>query len=93
MMTDIRLYILMCAIPLIIIGQIKALKYLIPFSTLGNVLILTCVQIVLADIFTGSLDFGERHLVPESFAHIPLFIGFVSELQSTSTDIYRSYHF
>lgn len=74
---DVRLYILMLVIPLVIIGQIRALQYMIPFSTLGNVLILVCCIIILCDIFTGPLNFGDRHWAAEDPANIPLFIGLV----------------
>uniref|UniRef100_A0A336MWB5 CSON008157 protein n=1 Tax=Culicoides sonorensis TaxID=179676 RepID=A0A336MWB5_CULSO len=74
--TDVRLYILMLAIPLILIGQIRALKFLMPFSTLGNLLLFCCCIIILWDIFTGELNFNQN-LVPTKFNHIPLYISIV----------------
>lgn len=68
---------LMLGIPLVIIGQIRALKFLMPFSTLANVLVVACILLVLYEIFSGSLDFGDRNLVTHDMANIPLFIGFV----------------
>lgn len=67
----------MLILPLVFIGQLRALKFLMPFSTVANVLVLACVVIILWEIFSGRLDFADRDLVPTDMANVPLFIGFV----------------
>ncbi|XP_063701113.1 proton-coupled amino acid transporter-like protein CG1139 [Culicoides brevitarsis] len=74
---NVRWYILMCALPLSVIGQTRALKYLIPFSTLGNVLIISVAFIVLYKIFGGELNFADRNLGPHEFISVPLFLSIV----------------
>lgn len=60
---SVRIYILMVMIPIVFIGQIRNLKYLVPCSALGNFFILTTLGIVFYYIFKESLPFKERPLI------------------------------
>lgn len=59
----IRIYILLTMVPIILIGQIRSLKMLVPFSGSANAFILVVFGIVLYYIFKVPLEFDNRELV------------------------------
>lgn len=73
---DIRLYIAMTLIPLLLIGQIRQLKYLVPFSAIANFFIIVTFAITLYYMFSKPLNFEDKPLF-SSFAQLPLFFATV----------------
>ena len=69
---DVRLYIALTIIPCIFLGQIRQLKYLVPFSAMANLFIVVTFGITLYYMFTGPLEYSERPLF-SSWAQLPLF--------------------
>jgi amino acid permease len=92
---DIRAYIPMLLVVLIPIGLIRDLKYLVPFSALANIFILTSFIITLYYIFGDSLDAGDKKNIA-NVEQLPLFFAtviFAMEgigVVSTFTDILLS---
>lgn len=60
---SVRMYILFTVVPIMIIGHIRHLKYLVPTSGLANALIITTMGIVLYYIFKEPLDFSDKPLI------------------------------
>lgn len=73
---DVRLYIAAVVVPCILLGQIRQLKYLVPFSALANLFIVITFAITLYFMFSGPLKFSERPLFA-SFSQLPLFLSTV----------------
>uniref|UniRef100_A0A4Y0BM91 Aa_trans domain-containing protein n=1 Tax=Anopheles funestus TaxID=62324 RepID=A0A4Y0BM91_ANOFN len=73
---DTRIYILLTALPLIFVTQVRDLRYLVPFSALANMLILVTFGITLYYIFREPIDLSNRELFPEITA-LPSFFGTV----------------
>ena len=73
---DTRLYIAITLIPLLFIGQIRQLKYLVPFSAIANFLIIITFGITLYYMFCEPLHFEDKPLF-SSFAKLPLFFATV----------------
>ncbi|ETN67040.1 amino acid transporter [Anopheles darlingi] len=73
---DTRIYILLTAVPLIFVTQVRDLRYLVPFSALANTLILFTFCITLYYIFREPIDLSGRQLFPEITA-LPSFFGTV----------------
>uniref|UniRef100_A0A904A491 Amino acid transporter transmembrane domain-containing protein n=1 Tax=Anopheles quadriannulatus TaxID=34691 RepID=A0A904A491_ANOQN len=73
---DTRIYILLTAVPLIFVTQVRDLRYLVPFSALANTLILVTFGITLYYIFREPIDLSNRELFPEITA-LPSFFGTV----------------
>ncbi|CAO1407954.1 unnamed protein product [Diamesa hyperborea] len=73
---NIRIYILIIMIPILFIGQIRVLKFLVPFSATANVFILVTFAIVLYYIFKEPLVFSDLPLVV-SWTKWPLFFATV----------------
>lgn len=71
---DTRIYILLTAVPLIFVTQVRDLRYLVPFSALANTLILVTFGITLYYIFREPIDLSNRELFPEITA-LPSFFG------------------
>lgn len=59
---DIRVYIALVLIPCIAIGQVRVLRYLVPFSMMANLMIVVTFGIVLFYMFNVPLQFEERAL-------------------------------
>lgn len=68
----VRHYILLTMIPVLFIGQIRSLKYLVPFSALANIFIVITFGITLYYIFKDPLKFDDKPNFA-SFATLPLF--------------------
>ncbi|XP_055586977.1 proton-coupled amino acid transporter-like protein CG1139 [Uranotaenia lowii] len=73
---DIRSYILLTAVVIAVITQIRELKYLVPFSLLANFSILVVFAICLFYIFKLPLRFEEQRLWPD-VTQLPSFFGTV----------------
>ncbi|XP_017477885.1 PREDICTED: proton-coupled amino acid transporter-like protein CG1139 [Rhagoletis zephyria] len=73
---DVRIYIAMTVIPCLMIGQIRNLKLLVPFSTLANGFIVITFGIVLYYMFSEPLEFSDKPLIAET-TKIPLFFATV----------------
>lgn len=73
---DERLYMLMLVLPLILINWVRNLKFLVPFSTVANIVTFASFGIILYYIFRDPLDFGDRAPVGE-VKNFPLFFGTV----------------
>lgn len=69
---DIRLYVAAVVVPCIILGEIRQLKYLVPFSAIANLCILITFAITLFYMLTGPLPIHERPLY-SSWGQLPLF--------------------
>lgn len=68
----VRVYILIIMIPIILIGQIRSLKFLVPFSGSANIFILITFGIVLFYIFREPLVFDDKPLIV-SWTQWPVF--------------------
>lgn len=74
--TDVRLYMLIILLPLILINWVRNLKYLAPFSTIANFITLISFGIILYYIFREPISFDG--LVPVGkLRDFPLFFGTV----------------
>ncbi|XP_058459149.1 proton-coupled amino acid transporter-like protein pathetic [Malaya genurostris] len=73
---DVRIYILFTMIPILAIGQIRQLKFLVPFSALANVFIVITFGITLYYIFKDPLVFHDKPGFT-SFSTLPLFFSTV----------------
>lgn len=69
---SVRIYVLFVMVPILFIGQIRSLKFLVPFSGSANFFILITFGIVLFYIFREPLDFSDKPLV-ESWTKWPTF--------------------
>lgn len=72
---DVRVFIAITLIPLLFIGQIRELKYLVPFSALANAFIVVTFAIVLYYMFSEPLNFEKP--MYSSIGQIPLFFSTV----------------
>lgn len=57
---SVRVYIVMVLVPVLLIGQIRSLKFLVPFSGSANFFIVAVFGIVLYYIFKEPLDFSDK---------------------------------
>ncbi|XP_055624760.1 proton-coupled amino acid transporter-like protein pathetic [Toxorhynchites rutilus septentrionalis] len=73
---SVRIYILFTMIPILAIGQIRELKFLVPFSALANLFIVVTFGITLYYIFKDPLQFDDKPSFA-SFATLPLFFSTV----------------
>lgn len=69
---DVRIYIGFTVIPCLIIGQIRNLKWLVPFSAIANIFIAITFAIVLYYLFSEPLVFSDKPLIARS-EQIPLY--------------------
>lgn len=70
---SVRVYILITMVPIMMIGQIRTLKFLVPFSALANAFIIATLGIVLFYIFRETLVFDDKPLIV-SFTKWPFFV-------------------
>ncbi|XP_018405198.1 PREDICTED: proton-coupled amino acid transporter-like protein CG1139 [Cyphomyrmex costatus] len=73
---DLEKYMAILLLPLILVNYIRNLKFLAPFSTLANVIMLAGIAIILYYIFREPLSFEDRVAFGE-VANFPLFFGTV----------------
>lgn len=73
---DIRVYIAIVLPACIAIGQIRYLKYLVPFSLMANVLILVTFGITMYYMFNEELVFDDKPLF-QSWSSLPYFFATV----------------
>ncbi|XP_055689577.1 proton-coupled amino acid transporter-like protein CG1139 [Lutzomyia longipalpis] len=74
--TDVRLYMLIILLPLILINWVRNLKYLAPFSTIANFITLISFGIILYYIFREPISFDGLIAVGK-LRDFPLFFGTV----------------
>ncbi|XP_067008887.2 proton-coupled amino acid transporter-like protein CG1139 [Anabrus simplex] len=77
MKIDVRIYMLIFAIPLCLMCLIRNLKYLVPFSMLSNAFILISFAITLSYIFKDLPALSERRNLADP-GQIPLFLSTVT---------------
>lgn len=73
---DVRIYIALTLIPCLLIGQIRDLKYLVPFSLMANVFIVITFAITLYFMFDQDLVYSDKPLIAKA-TQIPLFFATV----------------
>ncbi|XP_055918119.1 proton-coupled amino acid transporter-like protein pathetic isoform X2 [Eupeodes corollae] len=73
---NIRVYIAIIIIPFLVMGQIRDLKYLVPFSAMANIFIVIVFGITLYYLFNEPLKFSDKPLF-SSWAKLPLFFATV----------------
>ncbi|EDV98491.1 proton-coupled amino acid transporter-like protein pathetic isoform X2 [Drosophila grimshawi] len=73
---NVRIYVAMTVIPCLFIGQIRSLKFLVPFSLMANIFIVITFGITLYYMFDQPLVFSNKPLIAPA-AHIPLFFATV----------------
>ncbi|KAH8321792.1 hypothetical protein KR067_001720, partial [Drosophila pandora] len=73
---DVRIYIALTVIPCLLIGQIRELKWLVPFSMMANVFIVITFAIVLYYMFDEPLVYSDKPLIAKA-SSIPLFFATV----------------
>lgn len=73
---DVRVYIAIVLIPCIAIGQIRILKYLVPFSMMANIMIVVTFGITLYYMFNVPLKFDDKPMF-SSWAQLPYFFSTV----------------
>lgn len=69
---DIRFYIALTVVPCMMLGEIRKLKYLVPFSAIANLCIVITFGITFYYMITGPLEIEKRPLF-SSWAQLPLF--------------------
>lgn len=69
---SVRIYIIIVLVPVLLIGQIRSLKFLVPFSGSANVFILVVFGIVLFYIFKEPLDLSDKPSIV-SYTKWPVF--------------------
>lgn len=73
---NVRFYILFVMVPIWLIGQIRTLKLLVPFSGAGVILILVVFGIVVFHIFKGPFTIKDKPLIV-SFKNWPIFFRWI----------------
>lgn len=73
---DLRLYMLMCLLPLILINYVRNLKYMAPFSSLANIITFIGFGITLYYVFDDLPSLSERAPLGRPIDW-PLFMGTV----------------
>lgn len=73
---DIRVYIAAVLLPFIAMGQIRVLKYLVPFSSIANVMIVITFGITMFYMFSVEPHYEDKPLFA-SFATLPYFFSTV----------------
>ena len=73
---NIRFYIMMVMIPVLLIGQLRTLRVLVPFSATANIFIVITFAITLYYMFSGPLDISDKPAVA-NWSTWPLFFATV----------------
>lgn len=73
---DIRIYIAMITVAIVLIGQIRSLKVLVPFSSTANVFIVVTFAITLYYMFKDPLDFSNKPMYT-GYTTLPVFFATV----------------
>ena len=73
---DVRIYIALTVIPCLIIGQIRELKWLVPFSAMANLFIVVTFAITLYYMFNEPLDYSDKENIAK-VGQLPLFFATV----------------
>ncbi|KAL9918115.1 proton-coupled amino acid transporter-like protein acs isoform 1-T1 [Glossina fuscipes fuscipes] len=73
---QIRFYIALTLIPCLFIGQIRDLKWLVPFSAIANLFVIVTFAITLYYMFNESLVFDDKPYIAKA-SQLPLFFATV----------------
>lgn len=73
---DVRVYIAIVVLPCLLIGQIRNLKWLVPFSAMANIFIVVTFAIVLYYLFSGEMVFSDKPLIAKA-TQLPLYFATV----------------
>uniref|UniRef100_A0A1L8DEV4 Putative amino acid transporter n=1 Tax=Nyssomyia neivai TaxID=330878 RepID=A0A1L8DEV4_9DIPT len=73
---DVRIWIALIFLPVLVMGQIRELKYLVPFSAIANLFIIVTFGVTLYYMFNQELEFHDKPLF-SSFGQLPLFFSTV----------------
>ncbi|XP_055378751.1 proton-coupled amino acid transporter-like protein CG1139 [Condylostylus longicornis] len=73
---DVRLYMCMILLPLILLNWVRNLKYLAPFTTIGNIATIVSFGVILYYIFREPISFENRNPVA-NIEKYPLYLGTV----------------
>lgn len=73
---DVRLYILMVLPLVLLMGQVRSLKFLVPFSAIANIFIIVVFGITVFYIFSEPLEYSDKPFF-NSFSTLPLFFSTV----------------
>uniref|UniRef100_A0A6M2DZE5 Putative amino acid transporter n=1 Tax=Xenopsylla cheopis TaxID=163159 RepID=A0A6M2DZE5_XENCH len=96
---EIRIYILMVIVPLLIIGQIKELKYLVPFSAIANLCLIVSFAITLYYLLKKrepieSLDYmGEINTLPLFFSTVIFAMEGIGVVMPVENSMKKPQHF
>lgn len=72
-----RIYIAIVVVPVLLMGQVRTLKYLVPFSMLANIFIVIVFGIVIYYLFNAPLNYEDKPLMTENVKTLPLFFATV----------------
>lgn len=73
---NVRIHILLVLLPVILVGQVRELRYLVPFSAIANLFILITFGITLYYMFNEPLRFDDKPNF-SSWVQLPLFFATV----------------
>lgn len=96
---DIRFYIAFVLLPCMIIGQIRVLKYLVPFSMMANVLIVATFGITMYYMFREPLQYENKPLfagwstLPYFFATVIFAMEGIGAVMPVENEMEKPQHF
>ncbi|XP_072765915.1 proton-coupled amino acid transporter-like protein pathetic [Anoplolepis gracilipes] len=96
---DVRLYIVSLIPALVLLGQVRNLKYLVPFSMLANIFMMTGFSITLYYIFNNvkSVDnvklFAKVEQLPRFFATVIFAIEGIGVVMPVANNMKKPHHF
>ncbi|XP_011634322.1 proton-coupled amino acid transporter-like protein pathetic isoform X1 [Pogonomyrmex barbatus] len=96
---DLRLYILSLIPALVLLGQVRNLKYLVPFSMLANIFMISGFSITLYYIFTNIQPFKDEMLfssveqLPRFFATVIFAIEGIGVVMPVANSMRNPHHF
>lgn len=70
----VRIFILLCLLPVILVGQIRELRYLVPFSALANLFIVITFGITLYYMFNVPITLEDKPAVAKFEQMVSLLI-------------------
>jgi len=96
---DVRIYIVFTLIPLLFLGQIRNLKWLVPFSAMANIFIIVTFAITLYYMFNGDLHFADKplfapvHTLPLFFATVIFAMEGIGVVMPVENSMKKPQHF
>lgn len=70
---DVRVYILLTAIPVLMISWIRYLKFLVPLSVLANIFVIITILITVFYMFREPLQLSDKVLITDTYGRWPKF--------------------